>query len=103
VACVKFLSDLELYGQDGGCPRCAEAAAEAEAKADKSRQVVLKLCVDSIVEVLEGSPKTGLAHMAAAVLDERQRQRIAELHTLRLDEIRAASADDLTREALTGA
>ena len=40
--------------------------------------------------------------MAAAYLDERQQQRIAELHTLKLDQIRAASADDLTREALGG-
>jgi hypothetical protein len=105
VACVKFLSDLELYRQDGGeCPRCAEARAEAEANYDKNREAIIKLVLESVVQIIEADPHpVGLASMAAAYLDERQQQRIAELRTLRLNEIRESWVDDMTREALAGA
>lgn len=63
---------------------------------------MLKLCADSIIEILEGKPDTGLARMSAALLDERQHQRIAEMRTLKLNEIREAWVDDMTREALAG-
>jgi hypothetical protein len=104
VACVKFLSDLELYKQDGECPRCAEAAAEAEANGEKHREALIKLVLDSVAQIIEADPHpVGLASMAAAYLDARQKQRIAKLRTLRLDQIRSASVDELTREALAGA
>jgi hypothetical protein len=37
--------------------------------------------------------------MAKALLDENQSRRIAELHTLRLEELRASWTDEVTREA----
>ena len=49
-----------------------------------------------------GQAGHGLARMSAALLDERQHQRIAEMRTLKLNEIREAWVDDMTREALAG-
>jgi hypothetical protein len=68
VAAVKFLADLELYRRDSeGCPVCAEAEAQREASSDKDRELLSKLVLDSVVEILEDSPHPrGLTVMAAA-------------------------------------
>jgi hypothetical protein len=104
VSASKVLIDALSEGQAGGCPRCKEAAAEAEANSEKHREALIKLVLDSVAQIIEADPHpVGLASMAAAYLDERQKQRIAKLRTLRLDQIRSASVDELTREALAGA
>src|SRR5262245_55138133 len=41
VQAVRFLSDLELYRQDGECPRCAARAADAEAGGHRARLIEL--------------------------------------------------------------
>jgi hypothetical protein len=102
VSAVKLLADVDAFRKDGECPRCAEAAAEAEANSEKNREAIIKLVLDSVAQIIEADPHP-VASMAAAYLDERQKQRIAKLRTLRLDQIRSASVDEMTREALAGA
>ena len=49
VACVKFLSDLELYRQDGDeCPRCAAWKAEAPAAREQVWQMVSRYVEQSV-------------------------------------------------------
>jgi hypothetical protein len=44
VACVKFLSDLELYREDGEeCPRCAAVKAEGPAAREKVNDMIARL------------------------------------------------------------
>jgi hypothetical protein len=100
VSAVKLLADVDAFSRDDGCPVCAEAAAEAEAHAEENRELLTKLVVGAVVEILEDSPHPiGLTRMAKALLDENQSRRIAELHTLRLEELRASWTDEVTREA----
>src|SRR5512132_3514764 len=40
VSAVKLLADVDAFSRDGGCPVCAEAAAEREANSDKARASV---------------------------------------------------------------
>jgi hypothetical protein len=49
VACVKFLSDLELYRQDGDeCPRCAAWKAQAPAAREEVWQMVSRYVEQSV-------------------------------------------------------
>jgi hypothetical protein len=50
VACVKFLSDLELYRQNDGdeCPRCAAWKAEAPAARDKVWEMISRYVEHSV-------------------------------------------------------
>jgi hypothetical protein len=60
VACVKFLSDLELYRKDDGdgCPRCAKfTAAEGKAAQEKVWEMISRL-VEGAVRDVFGTHRT---------------------------------------------
>jgi hypothetical protein len=58
VACVKFLSDLELYRKDGDeCPRCAAVKAEGPANRQKVNEMIARLVEHAVRAELVGQPE----------------------------------------------
>lgn len=86
VQAVRFLADLELYRQDGECPRCAARAADAEAGGHRARLIeLLSRRADGWAEQADEHNLVALAgrveQLEAELVEERARlQALREEH-----------------------